>query len=137
MLKPLFSFSLSLSLFLSPPPPPFYAPALSSSLPFQKLFGLSDEQMNLAIENARKEDAGEKITRNDVNAQADGDGFSLSQKVDVFVYASLFAALLYFGSRDFGNSAGRYFRIYFPREARALGITGDVNEEVWVNNERM
>ncbi|GMI24040.1 hypothetical protein TeGR_g12074 [Tetraparma gracilis] len=102
----------------------------------QKIFGLTDEQMFQAIANAKKEHAGQKVTMNDVNAQADGDGFSLSQKVDVFVYAALILAFFYFVRRDgVDGSIGRAFRVHFPKEARALGIVGDLNEEVWRMNE--
>ena len=100
----------------------------------QKVFALSDEQMKLAIDNARREAAGQKVSMNDVNNTADGDGFSLSQKVDVVVYVSLILAFIYFARRDFGGEAGRYIRIYFPREARLLGIGGGIGEEVWKAN---
>ncbi|GMI06952.1 hypothetical protein TrLO_g13186 [Triparma laevis f. longispina] len=97
----------------------------------QKMFGLSDEQLALAIENAKKESRGEKLAANDVNFKAEGDGLSLSQKVDVVVYLGLFAALFYFTRRDFGASSARTFRSYFPREAAALGITADLDEYVY------
>mmetsp|Transcript_3553 Transcript_3553/g.6685 ORF Transcript_3553/g.6685 Transcript_3553/m.6685 type:complete len:274 (+) Transcript_3553:277-1098(+) len=97
----------------------------------QKIFGLTDEQLELAIENAKLESRGQKASYNDVNYKAEGDGLSLSQKVDVVVYVGLFLALFYFVRRDFGASAARSFRSYFPREAKALGITADLDEYVY------
>ena len=94
----------------------------------QKVFGLSDSQMALAVENAKKESRGVKISENDVSFGS--DGFSASQKVDMIVYAGLFAALIYFANRDFGADAGRWFYTYFPREAKALGIWDDTAEVI-------
>ena len=69
----------------------------------QKIFGLTDSQLSLAIENAKLESLGQKASYNDVNYKAEGDGLTLSQKVDVVVYVCLFLALFYFVRRDFGG----------------------------------
>eukprot|EP00518_Triparma_eleuthera_P010705 CAMPEP_0182488272 /NCGR_PEP_ID=MMETSP1319-20130603/48327_1 /TAXON_ID=172717 /ORGANISM="Bolidomonas pacifica, Strain RCC208" /LENGTH=282 /DNA_ID=CAMNT_0024690399 /DNA_START=206 /DNA_END=1054 /DNA_ORIENTATION=+ len=112
-------------------------PALSLSWPtskiaskmskMQKILGLTDEQLREAIEAAKREDAG--YDPNEVGGGDEGT-MSLSQKVDVVVYACLFLALIYFGRRDFGPQGARVFRSYFPREAEALGIRADIDEVV-------
>ncbi len=94
----------------------------------QKLFGLTDEQMAQAISDAKAEFKGEKVAANDVNARAEGDSISLSQKVDFIVYATLIGLAIYFMRRDHGEGFSRFLMIYFPREAKALGLVQSEDE---------
>ncbi|GMI24662.1 hypothetical protein TrCOL_g10371 [Triparma columacea] len=100
----------------------------------QKMFGLSDSQMRQAVENAKLESLGESINLNRVGSGPSDGSMSLSQKVDVFVYMSLFGALVYFSMRDGGGSVKRFLLTYFPKEARAMGIKQNEGEVQWRMN---
>ena len=91
----------------------------------QKLFFLTDDQMSSAIKSAQLESAGQSADANLVSSSEEGDGLSLSAKVDIVVYTTLICAIIYFVRRDFGMGAVRFMIRYFPRESQILGISLD------------
>ena len=86
----------------------------------QKLMGLTKEQMDEAVQNAKKEWI-EKQQNDD-----DLDHFlkttSLAEKMNTFVYIGLFAAFLYFVNRDYNGIIKIMFIKYFPKESKVFGL---------------
>lgn len=111
----------------------------------QACLGRSNEPMRVAVSGARCEAAASDECRprwdvrkgtdrqNDLRNRLEGDKrhaepaeLSLSQKVDVAVYCLLFACLVYFLNRDYGNIVTIWFIRNFPREAETLGIGSEL-----------
>ena len=83
----------------------------------RKKYNLTQEQMVQVMEKSKQDFY-------NGNAQIEEDGsYSISQSLNMMVYALLSVALIYYINRDYDHAVTKWFVYTFPREADVLGIT--------------
>ncbi|CAM9870738.1 unnamed protein product [Chrysoparadoxa australica] len=89
-----------------------------------RLLGLSEDQLQQAVRDAKEELVAEKEGRPFQRRKAENlsSGGSLTKKVDFAVYTLLFAGLFYFMNRDYKGAATKILQQFFPREMSTLGF---------------
>jgi hypothetical protein len=78
----------------------------------QKKFKLTDEQMNKAMERSKLEFRGQHIK----------DPRDFHNQLNRIVYVIIFAVLIYVVNRDYDDIISFWFALYFPVEAKTLGM---------------
>mmetsp|Transcript_14599 Transcript_14599/g.20824 ORF Transcript_14599/g.20824 Transcript_14599/m.20824 type:complete len:208 (+) Transcript_14599:138-761(+) len=90
----------------------------------QKLYGLSDNQMNDVMEKSKKEALIRDKVLGSTNLVEENiiDNTTLSRKMNRIIYPTLLILTIYFINNEYENAATLWFVKTFPKEARTLKL---------------